>query len=105
MKRMKQIELSDSDTRYLYEGESNYHFFCIDYGTSLPREMVVRWLIFNEVSGKRFLVYTPTNDIGEKYLREYFGDYREKRFIRIANEQIRRSINNIIQQMNTEQIV
>lgn len=101
---MKTIELSAEGSTCLVEENISYHFFCIDYGSSQPREMVVRWLIFDPVTGKRYLVYTPINDIGEKYLREYFGDYREKRYTRIADEQIRHSINNIIQQINLAQI-
>ena len=101
---MKTNELSAEESRCLVEENVSYHFFCIDYGSIQPREMVVRCLIFDQVSGKRYLVFTPINNIGETYLREFFGDYWEKRYIRIADEQIRRSINSIIQQINLAQI-
>lgn len=78
---------------HLHKEKCSYHFFSVAWGTSNPREMIVRWLFGDSKSGKKYLVFTPADDITEKYLREYFGDYREERYIRIADRQIIHAIN------------
>lgn len=94
------MERYNNNPLYLCEENCDYHFFSVAWGTSKPREMVVRWLFRDSESKKNYLVFTPVDDITEKYLREYHGDYREERYIRIADRQIVYAIKRLLTEVN-----
>ena len=82
----------------LVKENCGFHFYSVTWGTGRSREMVVRWLFRDDSSGKNYLVFTPADDVTEKYLREYTGDYREQLYVRIADKQIVQAIKNLIRE-------
>ena len=64
--------------------------------------MVVRWLFRDSESKRNYLVFTPVDDITEKYLREYLGDYREERYIRIAERRIVYAIKRLLTEIDAQ---
>ena len=87
---MKIMNRNDDDS--LFDEECDYHFLGIEYGTTEPREMVIRRLFRDSAADRNYMVFTPADDFDEKHIREYFGDYREKCFARIEDQQLRKRI-------------
>lgn len=84
--------MNDNPEESLLDEECDYHFFGIEYGSTELREMVIRRLFRDSVSGRKYMVFTPTDDPHDQRVREYFGDHRERCFVRISDQRLRKLI-------------
>ena len=67
----------------LVDNNKDYHFYCIPYGTVEIKEVIVKWILEDEESGKKYLVFFPADNKYRCYIREYIGTIEDEIYYKV----------------------
>lgn len=72
----------------LVDENIDYHFYCIPYGTVEPKEVVIQWIFEDVKSGKKYMVFFPSDNKYRCFVREYIGNLEEENFFKVTDKKV-----------------
>ena len=72
----------------LVDNNKGYHFYCIPYGTVELKEVIVKWLLEDEETGKKYLVFFPAENKYRCYIREYIGTLEDESYYKVNSKKL-----------------